>query len=607
MVSIDNSSNKYRVANSGLSQAEIKNTIGKSTQTVSDNFENNSVGKVLLGGKDPLSKYKTLALVPPLMMVDGFVDNLIGKENGILKRASNLGDKLSHALKLDKVLSRENGQKVSKFIKNNPFLKYFTSDYKAVPRTSFAKGSKLVEQYSGKLIEHFGKMASDPEFAKVASTLSDETLQVLKSSTTEAAKSGLTASKLLKTADELLSKGIETLPATGFSKKQVSLSTLRNKLATSASKMGETSLGRTFSKGVLGAKEKFTYGGGALSLYFTATALVNAYKAAKEAPKGEKKSTFMHVLSEQYLGFILFQPSISMMYKIGGNKYRGMTVEGREALKNLVKSTNANETITKEGLKIAKMQRDLLIKGVNKDKVATLAGKTLKEAKEMAKGLKKEGAKLPLWEKPLKFIGKILDAGLDKMQKPSFIKLKKKLPLIGDKIKVPKPTLKGFAGGLARFGIIMFVLQPLLQKPLTKLSHKIFGKPTTYLAKQEAKNTSKKNDNAAKTEMKQELSVANNGETNLLKKWTQLPQEAAPQQPAPQQPISPIAASAIADNNVQAQNETPSAALNLFQKKKYIPKIEAPITEDNSKEINQRVKNILDNTDKVLKKSKKCL
>jgi hypothetical protein len=605
MVSIDNSANRYKVSNSGLNQAEIKNTLDKSSQTVSDNFESNSIGKVLMGGEDSNSRTKAFLLVPPLMVADGIVDNLMGGKGGILKHASNLGDKISHTLHLDKIISKENGSKISEFIKNNRFLKYFTSDYKAVPRTSFAKGSKMIDKFRSEMIEQLGAIASNPEFSEITSTLSEETAQTLTAAAESAKSSGLSAEKVLKAADELISKGVDKIQTGKLTKKQINLSSLRNKLATSASKMGKTSLGRGFAKALLGAKEKFTYGGGLISLFFTASALVNAYNAAKDAPKGEKKSTFMHVLSEQYLGFLLFQPSISMMYKIGGNKYRGMTVEGREALKNLVASTNANEALTKEGLKIAKMQRNLLIKGVDKDKVAELAGKTLKEAKTMAKGLKKEGAKLKFWERPLKFIGKLLDTGLDKMQKPTFINLKKKLPIIGDKIKVPKPTLKGFAGGLARFAIIMFVLQPLLQKPLTKLAHKIFGTPTTYLAKQEAKNGAKKNDKTANGNTNNE--VPNSSETNLLKKWTQLPEEA-------QQPISPVAAASIADNqntqnNTQPSQETPSAALNLFKKKpeRYIPQIEPPVEEDNSKEIDQRVKNILKNTDVVLKNSKKYL
>ena len=605
MVRINNSTEQYKVSNSGLNQAEIKNTLNKSSQTVSDNFESNSVGKVLMGGEDSSSKQKAMLLVPPLMIADGIIDNLMGggKGKGILQKAADAGDAISHKLHLDKILSKENGSKISNFIKNNRFLKYFTSDYKAVPRTSLAKGSKMAEKYTSELLGHFGTIASNPEFAELAGTLSEGTVKTLQATTT-AAKSGLSASQLIEAADELISKGIDKVQADGLIKKQASLSTIRNKLAAASSKMGTTSLGRVLSKGLIGTKEKFTYGGGLLGLFFTASALVNAFKAAKEAPKGEKKSTFMHVLSEQYLGIILFQPSISMMYKIGGNKYRGMTVEGREALKNLVASTNANEALTKEGLKIAKMQRDLLIKGVDKDKVAELAGKTLKEAKTMAKGLKKEGAKLKLWERPLKFIGKLLDTGLDKMQKPTFINLKKKLPFVGNKIKVPKPTLKGFAGGLARFAIIMFVLQPLLQKPITKLTHKIFGKPTTYLAKQEAKNGEKKDKNVSNGNTNPENKT--DSETNLLKKWTQLPQEA-------QQPIVPAAAASIADSQnkeeQQVPGETPSAALNLFKKKpeRYIPQIEPPVEEDNSKEIDQRVKNILKNTDTVLKNSKKYL
>ncbi len=222
----------------------------------------------------------------------------------------------------------------------------------------------------------------------------------------------------------------------------------------------------------------------------------------------------MHVLSEQYVGLILFQPSMNLMYKLGGNKYRGMTVDARETLKNLIKTTNNNESITKEGLKIAKLQRDLLIKGVDRSKVMALTKNTYSEAKAIAKTLKGKGAKLKLWERPLKFAGKILSIGLDKIQKLHSVKLPFKLPLIGNKIKLPQISLSGFAGGAMRFAIIMFILQPLLQKPLTKLTHKIFGEPKTYLNKQKEKEENKQ------PEIIAENPTSNKQETNLLKIWT---------------------------------------------------------------------------------------
>ena len=70
-------------------------------------------------------------------------------------------------------------------------------------------------------------------------------------------------------------------------------------------------------------------------------------------------------------------------------------------------------------------------------------------------------------------MGKILDTGLDTVKSPTIAgKLKNKA--------------KGFAGGFGRLILIMFVLSSALQKPITKLCHKLFGEPKSYIAKQKA-------------------------------------------------------------------------------------------------------------------------
>ncbi len=454
--------------------------------------------------------------------------------------------------------------------------------------------------------------------------LTDDVAKTLSSITTPKQYS---TGEILSVLDDITAKGLkpETL-GTG------KLSELRNKLKAASSKMGDTLLGRKLAQGTLKTKDIITYGGGLISLFFMASALIHATKAAKEAPKGEKKSTFMHVISEQYLGFILFSPSIQLLYKAGGNKYRGMTVEAKQALKELIQNTNVDENLTREGLKLAKLQRNLLIKGVDKDKVLSLAGKSFKEAKELAKSLKKEGAKLKFWEKPLKFLGKILDMGLDKMQRATYINL----PKLG-KIKIPKPTFKGFVGGLGRAVIIMMIIQPLIQKPVTKLIHKIFGKPTTYLKKQEEASAAK----AQQT--KQNVSQSNvpqqnipqqaqtqqpmqvvqtpspvqqqgtlSNDTNLLHKWAnnnaQLTQQNQPAQNTDviNNPITP------AQDNSQTQNNAEIPALNIFKKddksnERYIPSIEPIQVQSTDAELDKRVAAIVKENDKIIKQAEKYL
>ncbi len=698
-----------------IKQENVQEKLEKSKQVVSDNFESNSAIKTLSGAaSESGSMRNSMSLVPLLYILDKLVDKGMGGEieKSSLGKAAKLGDKLSDFLHLNNIFSEEKVSRFSKFLRSNRFTKYFTKDYKAVPKSSLAKSQSIAEKYLRELtdqvqkfIPDFTSMKYNPEVMKqlegvvspktldfikglgplnqrltgdyltsVSKTLAEltgvaekhlgalgvqdkEMIDVLKNNISKflsgaddiseqalseqiaalfsrfgdkahtnllrsnsvnlsketlgvlssVSKKTFSNDQILSAVDDFASKGIEL---TGANK----LSIARNKLKAADSKVGNTLLGKIFSKGLLKTKDTVTYGGGLISMFFMASAIYNSVKAAKEAPKGEKKATFMHVLSEQYLGMILFQPSISLMYKLGGNKYRGMTVEARDALKTLIKNTNADENITKEALKVAKLQRDLLIRGVDKDKVADLAGKGLKQAKTMAKSLKKEGAKLKIWERPLKFMGTILSTGLDKMQKPKYVKL----PKLGIK-KLPQPTLKGFLGGLGRFAIIMFVIQPIIQKPLTKLFHKIFGEPKTYLAKQKAEDKSKTVQQSPSNQNNQ----VNPFETNLIKKWTQpvSKEEAGPIQNMEinNSHSSGIAATSIdqgiaSDSQpLKPQKDSQVAALNIFNKDKkeddsrYIPSIEPIVIVDNSKEIQEKVNAILKSTDKVVEKTKQYL
>ena len=699
-----------------LTQENVQNRLEKSKQVVSDNFESNSAIKTLSGATgESGSMRNSMSLVPILYILDKFADKKMGGEveKSTLGKAAKLGDKISDLLHLGNIFSEEKVRKFSEFLKKNRFTKYFTNEYKAIPKSTLAQSQTIAEKYSRelnnlvqKLIPDFTEMKYNPEIMKqldgvispqsinfiqdmgplnnrltpnylnlVSKTLTElagvaekhfgaigtkdkEMIDVLKANISkflsgaddisEKALSEQIASllsqfkdkahsNLLKSNSVNLSKEtldvLSSVSQKSFSKEQIlsvvddfakqgielggtdKISIARNKLNAANSKIGNSLLGKIFSKGLLKTKDTITYGGGLISMFFMASAIYNSVKAAKEAPKGERKATFMHVLSEQYLGMILFQPSISLMYKLGGNKYRGMTVEAREALKNLVKTTNADETLTKEALKIAKLQRNLLIKGVDKDKVADLAGKSIKEAKTLAKSLNKEGAKLKFWEKPLKLMGSILSTGLDKMQKPKFINL----PKLGRK-KLPQPTLKGFLGGLGRFAIIMFVIQPLIQKPLTKLFHKIFGEPKTYLAKQNQQSNVAQPDQQPQNIQQPQ----NNTETNLVKRWTQSPYQKEAVVPnqnmtinntSPVNASTPINKTEISDTQpLKPQQNDNIPALNLFNKDKkaenssrYIPSIEPVQIPDNSAELQAQVDAILKSTDRIIQSSKKYL
>ena len=690
MTNLINSINSgYQISNAGLKQEEVQATLAKSKQAVSDNFESTTAGKAVTGtASDPKVMQNTMLILPGLALLDKAVEKGISGKGGegILGSIAKFGDKISNAFHLEKFISEEKSGRFSRFLKNNRFTKYFTQDFQAIPKSSMAKTRSLSQEFFSQMPSELsslvGSLNSTPEAAEYIAKLRPETQKVFKAMADGADDviGKLSKEKVMSMADDIIGQGLDI---------NGKIAGLRNKVNAADLKMGKTLFGKLFAKGTLKTKNILTFGGGLISLGFTANAIAQTIKETKEAPKGEKLSTFMHVLSEQYLGMILFQPSISLLYKAGGNKYRGMTPEGRKALADLVTKANTNvdaikiaqlqqkllqkgadvtavkamtgkslaeakkmataingggfigklfgfikspvATISKllapkgeistqakdaikdiaeeaakklptikEGAKVASLQKDLLIRGVDKAKVAELTGKGIKEARTLAKGLKKEGAKLKFWEKPLKFFGKLLDTGLDTIKSPSAT------GKVGNKIK-------GFAGGFARFALIMFVIQPFIQKPITKLINKIFGEPKTYLAKQKA---------ASGEETKNTQSVATNASpatpavltnptsTNLLEQWgATLPKTDTISATGIEKNAVPTQTVNIINNPVQKQQEE-IPALNIFNKKqdgnRYIPSIEVQHA-DNNAQLDAQVDAILKSTESVMRRAKKVL
>ena len=564
--------NNYMVQNTGISQPNVQQALAKSTEAVTDTVESNAIVSSAMG----IDKNSMLLSIPLIGLIKYINDGLMSgpESKSLVGKIANFGDKVSDKLNLGRFDG--SGKKISNALKNNKYTKYFTDDFKAIPKSSMARTTKMSEKYATALME----------------TLTSKGVDV------SAIQAKLDAGKpvvddLIKAADDFLL----TNPAKG--KNQIS--GLRNMLKAADSKVGNTALGKTLSKGFLKSKEIAFSTSDFLSknplslmmdffsIALFAGVLIRASNEAKEAPKGEKVATFMHVLSQDYAPLMIMQPATSLAYKLGGNKYRGMTKEGRKAFAELVKNTNANKTLTKEGYKIAKMQQKLLLKGVDEKQVTKMAGETLENATKMFKTLKKQGAKLNPIEKLLKSAGTILDTGLDTLKSPT-VKGK-----IGNK-------LKGFAGGFGRLVLILFVLQPFLQKPITKLVHKIFGEPKSYLAKQKAA------EEAEKAKENQQQDVQNpqvvtpqtqipTSNTNLINMYTQ-PQVAQQQFYNPQQQF-------VAPKEVSASQ--PIAAAPVSNSGRYIPSITVNHVAQDTSAIDAQADAILRSTDALMARAKKCL
>ena len=550
MANLINTADNYSVSNRGVGLDENSRPVVNEKSAVSSFLGDDFTPEILL---------KTALLMPPLLLADKFVNSQIaGEENkSLLKKITNFGDSIAKKLHLENF----SGEKAGNFIKNNRITKYFTSDYSAVPRFSQIKFDPIAIKYSKELIEQLKKIKENPEFEK---KLSQETKDFI--SNLDKEKPPKDTKKLIQEAEKLIKDGVTTPENTS------KLSELRNKLKAASLQMGETKFGSLFAKYFLIVKKTFTFGGGIPGFAFASLNLNQSYKAATDAPEGEKFSTFMHLFSEHFIGFLLFEPGINLLYQIGGNKYRGMTLDNRQALEELVSSTNSNENLTKDGLKLAEKKRDLLLKGFDKSEVLGIT--SIKEADKMLK--QKSKLDLKFWEKPLRFFGRFISMGLDKMQMPNFVNL----PIIGRK-NITRPTFKGTLGGALRFAGVMFVIQPILQKPVTALTHAIFGRPEAYLAKEKGENAENETEEVInKIEEKPVQQVKINSKTHFLNKLSNN------------------------SNNAPVKNDKIKTSSTLTERQKresrlYVPSIQVDNSylTDKENELNEEISPLLQNSD----------
>ncbi|MCD8024499.1 MAG: hypothetical protein LUE64_03090 [Candidatus Gastranaerophilales bacterium] len=238
--------------------------------------------------------------------------------------------------------------------------------------------------------------------------------------------------------------------------------------------VGTTALGRalpsTFAKLYEGLTSDFI--GGKLAPVMQAYFIASAGVKASQAPKGKKLATFM----DEEVGaatFLITMPfATSMLSKAGGMKYIGMGKNAAEQTKNVAK------------------YRDMVASLNKKVDAGTVSrGEYVNEAKKIKEFLKGD---TKFWQKPFKAIGKVLGSNYKAETIKPFIedsvpantgKLKQLGLNVSNKVQKSLYGLKTgkFAGltpgGMLRFGLVMFVLSPIVSKPIKWAVNKIFGEP----------------------------------------------------------------------------------------------------------------------------------
>lgn len=237
----------------------------------------------------------------------------------------------------------------------------------------------------------------------------------------------------------------------------VSFSEYRNKYLATTGKGAHTKLGRALQKSVGWILEGGTnrYGGGKLGVLMQAYIFGDMLYHTIKAPKGEKGKTLIERAVNDFTYFIGMTAALIGMHKVGGFKFAGLDVKGREAYR--------------EALKIFKEKAK---NGVFRNKKAFKLAKKALDKKLGTKNIKNPITKL------LHKIGKLINIGNERV--PSYISTKKLnmnwLRKIGN---------GNILGVPLRIILAMGVISPFLAKLTTKAAHKIFGRPTKSVLDEE--------------------------------------------------------------------------------------------------------------------------
>ena len=290
------------------------------------------------------------------------------------------------------------------------------------------------------------------------------------------------------------------VPMSEISNKMRAASGINPKTGAAAA-LGATTLGKVLPSAFSKIYEGLTSNvvGGKLVPIMQAYFLAKAAIAASKAPKGKKLATFMDEETGMVTFLFTMPLATSILKKAGGTKYIGLdkAVEGA-ATKKAAQSEGVSRL------------RDAF-KALN-EKIATgsiSSGEYVEETKKiknMLKGKVNGKGVVRFWQKPFKALGRILGSNYNKETIKPFIErtipenagsLSKLGISVANrasrflyKMKSGKNLINNTPGGLLRFGLVMFVLSPLLSKPIKWVVNKIFGKP--YDAEAEKKEQAKK-------------------------------------------------------------------------------------------------------------------
>ncbi len=259
----------------------------------------------------------------------------------------------------------------------------------------------------------------------------------------------------------------------------------------------ETGLGRLFQKGTIKITEAPTNGvtsraklGLGMGIYF----LMSAFNRIIKAKKEDKVATAADALTGDLGGYMMMPVAGGALYGLASLKYLGF--DSKNLAKYKADVADLNKQFANATSQIQKQ-------------------KILKQFKELKKTTFKNNG--GFFSKLIRTPAKVLSMGLEDL--PSKNALTKKL--------------KGFSGGALRFVAFLFVISPLLQKPIQAVSQKIFGKTEEMKQAEAEKKAEKERKKEAKNNPQPTPDIQMT-EEELVKKLEANPQIVAQLQNNPQ-------------------------------------------------------------------------
>ena len=251
--------------------------------------------------------------------------------------------------------------------------------------------------------------------------------------------------------------------------------------------IAKTELGQKLQRFALYTTENFTNGtaGGVCSIAMQVMPLAMIASATIQAEPEDRFKTFMEELFTDLGFFMLLGVQVNIINKLAGLKYVGMT---GEQIKNFRQFNNViNTDVAKSG----KLSQDLTLVIDDLHKIELKAGTLYKDVIKERKNFLKQCRKNNKWyDKPIQWAGSVANWGRDRirpMTKHAKINEGGNAALnitkeAGCAVANGVSTffnygIPGWVGGLARFGVGMFVISPQVSNALALIPHAIFGTP----------------------------------------------------------------------------------------------------------------------------------